>query len=244
MNEASGGFMIARTYAELIAALSDGDAGRILKGLVCEFWGCGEKTDLSENPLVNALYNSVVQTAKEIDDNYQAQREQKREAGRKGGLAKSRKSRSDEAALSGAKECCDGAKLNKSKVNKSKENKTKENEMKESKSKKSGAADAAPLATPPSAVLTPENKKILIDEYGASAVEAYEQKFERWKASKKAFNGDAFVTISKWLREDKPENKPDKPEMHKMHEHSDKIFGSLNMDLVEQYVTEKYSRLC
>ena len=34
--------MIARTYAELIAVLSDEEAGRILKGLIREFWGCGE----------------------------------------------------------------------------------------------------------------------------------------------------------------------------------------------------------
>ena len=215
--ENCGGFMIARIYAEMVAALSDEQAGRILRGLVYEFWGCGEKADVSANPLVSALYNSIAQTAKEIDDNYQAQRERKREAGRKGGLAKKAKSGSDKAELSSAKECLSGAKPNKSKVKENKENKS--NESKESK------------ASAPSAVLTTEQRNLLIDKYGKSAAETYEDKFERWKAAKKAFNGDAFTTISKWIEEDKPKRK------------SGGVQSSFDVEEIERAVFEKYKKL-
>ena len=87
--EQSGGFMIARTYAEFAAALSDEEAGRILKGLVYEFRGCSEKTAVSENPLLNALYNSILQSAMDIDDNYRVQLERRREAGRKSAKGRS-----------------------------------------------------------------------------------------------------------------------------------------------------------
>ena len=212
--EPSGGVMIARTYADFLAALSDEEAGRTFKGLIYEFWGCGEEVDaISDNPLVNVLYNSLVQTAKEIDENYQTQREQKREAGKKGGLAKAQKSSSAVAAPSGAKEClssaeesCDAAKLNKSKVNKSKVKENKENEMKVSESK----VNAPPAAehTPPAAALTEEQRDILIEKYGETAVVEYEQRYDKWSRSKAHCNANANSCISKWLKEDKPENKP------------------------------------
>ena len=217
--ENSGGFMIARTFAEMTAALSDEDAGRILKGLINEFWGYGEKADVSENPLLGALYNSIAQTAREIDDNYQAQREQKREAGRKGGLAKKQKSRPAEAEPSDAKECHSGAKLNKSKVNKSKENENKSNESKVSESKA--------VHTPPAAALTEEQREILVDKYGQSAVEEYEQRYARWSGSKAHCSANANSCISKWLSEDKPERK-------------NKGFGSLDIEMVERAVMERY----
>lgn len=84
--------------------------------------------------------------------------------------------------------------------------------------------------SPPSAALTPENRKTLIEEYGRSVVEAYEQKFERWKASKNACNADAFITISKWLQEDKPQRKDDG--------HS-----SFRAEDVEKSVAERYKKL-
>ena len=74
-----------------------------------------------------------------------------------------------------------------------KESKSKESKLKESKE-----------GSPPSASLAEEKRKILTEEYGSSAVEAYEQKFERWRASKHALNADAFLCISKWLQQDKP----------------------------------------
>ena len=209
--ENSGGFMIARTYAEMVAALSDEQAGRILRGLVYEFWGCGEKADVSESPLVSALYNSIAQTAKDIDDNYQAQREQKREAGRKSAKVRT--------ALNGVEQRSNGVELNKSKV---KESKAKENKSSESKESKAAA---------PSAVLTTEQRNLLIDKYGKSTAEAYEDKFERWKAGKKAFNGDAFTTISKWIDQDKPRQK------------SGGEYGSLFVEQVERAVAERYKKL-
>ena len=257
MNEPSGGFMIARTFAEMLAALSDQEAGRVLKGLICEFWGCGEKPSLSDNPLANALYKSVEQTAREIDDNYQSQRTKKIEAGRKGAEQRKQKSTvlnsaeasfnsaeasfnsaeassnsaeassgSAEASSNSAEASSGSAQLNKSKVSKTKENKSKENEKKESKENKA--------AEPPSAVLTDGQRKILTDEYGKSAAEAYEQRFERWKASKKAFNGDAFSTVTKWLNEDMPKNKPEKPPNGN---------SSFNAEEVERLVADKYKRL-
>ena len=209
--ENSGGFMIARTYAEMVAALSDEQAGRILRGLVYEFWGCGEKADVSESPLVSALYNSIAQTAKEIDDNYQAQREQKREAGRKSAKVRT--------ALNGVEQRSNGVELNKSKVKESKAKEKNTNESKESK------------APAPSAVLTTEQRNLLIDKYGKSTAETYEDKFERWKAAKKAFNGDAFATISKWIEEDKPKRKDGGGQ------------SSFDVTEIEKAVFEKYSKL-
>lgn len=84
----------------------------------------------------------------------------------------------------------------KSEKNDTKESKGKENKLKESKA-----------GSPPSAALTPENRKILIDQYGESAVDDYEKRFESWRASRKAYNADAFKTISKWLQDDKPKRK-------------------------------------
>ena len=104
----------------------------------------------------------------------------------------------------------------KSEKNDTKESKGKENKLKESK--------------PPAAALTPENRKILIEEYGRSVVEAYEQHFEHWKASKNAFNADAFVTISKWLSEDKPKKK-------------DEGNSSFNAEDVERLIRDKYKSL-
>lgn len=187
-HENSGGFMIARTYAEMVAALSDEEAGRTLKGLVYEFWGCGEKTAVSDSPVINALYNSIVQTAKEIDSNYQAQREQKREAGRKSAKLRT--------ALNGVEQRSNDVQLNKSKVKESKEKEKNSNESKVSESKSA-----------PSAVLTAEQRNLLIEKYGKAAADYYEERFERWKAGKKAFNGNAFTTVSKWIEEDKPKKK-------------------------------------
>ena len=227
--EPSGGFMIARTYAELVAALSDEEAGRALKGLIYEFWGCGEKTAVSENPLINALYNSMVQSAREIDDTYWAQRDQKREAGRKSAEARRRRSTPAAAALNGVEERSNSVELNKSKENKEKE--IKENKIKQSKAAPAAlAAEAAALPTPPSAALTPEKKKILVKKYGLYRVEQYEQRFAKWSAAKTVCNADAFKCISKWLEEDKPEK-------------SDGIYGSLLAEAAEKAVTEKYKKL-
>lgn len=221
-HEKSGGFMFARTYAELAAVLPDEEAGRILKGLICEFWGCGEKVDVSESPLVVALYNSIVQTAKEIDDNYQAQRERKREAGRKGAEATNKK-------FAAAAAVPDSAELNESKENKSNENKNKENKTKESKESKKTEPPAADTA-PPSAALTEQQKNILIDRYGRANVEAYEQRYDKWRSSKPVCKANAFVCISNWLKQDKAEEKAG-------------CTGSLLAENVEKAVIEKYRRL-
>ena len=77
-------------------------------------------------------------------------------------------------------------------------NDTKESKEKENKSQESKEG------LPPSASLTEEKRKILVEEYGRSTVDTYEQRFERWRASKQAANADAFLCISKWLQQDKP----------------------------------------
>ena len=82
---------------------------------------------------------------------------------------------------------------NKSEKNDTKESKEKENKLKESK--------------PPAALLAPDKRKILVEEYGASNVAAYEQRFQRWKASITNCKVDAFETIAKWMSEDKPPKK-------------------------------------
>ena len=206
--------MIARIYAEVVAAMSDEEAGRTLKGLVYEFWGCGKKDAVSDNPVINALYNRIAQTAKEIDDIYQARREQKRKAG-----IKSAKIRT---ALNGVEKCSNGVELNKSKVIESKENKNKSNESKVSENKETAA---------PSAVLTTEQRNLLAEKYGKAAAEAYVDKFEQWKAGKKAFNGNAFATVSKWIEEDKPKKA------------AAESSSSFNAADIERAVMERYRQL-
>lgn len=124
---------------------------------------------------------------------------------------------SEDVDISASNVCNDGQNVCNETTSKVKVSKEKKSELKESKS-------------PPSASLTPENRKTLIDEYGRSAVEAYEQKFERWRASRHAFNADAFFTISKWLHEDKPEQ-------------NDRGNSSFNAEDVEKVVMDKYKRL-
>ena len=223
--EQSGGFMIARTYAGLVAMLSDEEAGRVLKGLIHEFWNYGEGAAVSDDPLKNALYNSVLQSAREIDDSYWAEREQKREAGRKGAEARRQKNVAAPAALSGAEECCSSAKLNKNK-----ENKINKNKLNESKVKQTGAAEAADLLTPPSAALTEAQKKILVDKYGHSTVEQYERRFADWSAAKPVCNANAFKSISRWIEEDKPER-------------LSQTCSSFCAEAVEKAVSERYRRL-
>lgn len=218
--EPSGGFMIPRIFAEITSALSDDDAGRILKGLIYEFWGCGEKAAVSESPVVNAVYNSIVQAAKEIDSNYHAQRSQKRDAGRKSAEARRQKTDSSPTEFNAVEKCSNGVQLNKSKVNeKEKENKSNESNASEKKA-----------VTPPSAVLTDEQRNLLVDKYGESAVDAYEKRFERWKASKKAFNGNAGATLAKWMEEDRVEMKSGSG-------------SSFTAEMVERCVAERYRRL-
>lgn len=122
-----------------------------------------------------------------------------------------------ENGFSGKNEDKSGKNADKSGINDTKESKENERKSKES-------------ISPPAASLTDEKRKILIEEYGCSAVAAYEERFQRWRASKRAVNADAFFTISKWLQQDRPKGKAT--------EHS-----SFNAEDVERAVSEKYRRL-
>ena len=104
---------------------------------------------------------------------------------------------------------------------KSEKNDTKESKRKESKSKES---------KPPSAVLAPDKRKMLVEEYGVSNVAAYEQRFKRWLSSKTNCKADAFETIAKWLNEDKP---PIKKEGN----------SSFSVEDVERLEAERYKKL-
>ena len=63
-----------------------------------------------------------------------------------------------------------------------------------------------------SEALTPENRNLLVSQFGKAVVAAYEQRFERWRVSKNVRNVDAFETISRWLNEDKPKVDKNKSE--------------------------------
>ena len=102
--------------------------------------------------------------------------------------------------------------------------KVKSSKVKSSKEKEIEAKES----NPPSAVLTAEQRNLLFDKYGRTAVEACEQKFERWKASLKVFNGSAFTTVSKWLEEDKPPAGADK-------ECGSPLVEEVNRALIEKY---------
>lgn len=83
---------------------------------------------------------------------------------------------------------------------------------------------------PPAAALSPDKKKMLIAEYGAANVAAYEQRFLRWKSDKPNFKADMFETIARWLDEDKPA---------KMDEGN----SSFSAEAVEQAVSDRYRKL-
>lgn len=76
------------------------------------------------------------------------------------------------------------------------ENDTKESKVKESKVKERERGGAP---------LTPEQEKLLIDEYGKANVAAYRQKLDRWKAKKNITSCNEFELLARWLTEDKPQ---------------------------------------
>lgn len=108
---------------------------------------------------------------------------------------------------------------NKSEKNDTKESKGKENKIKESKAE-----------SPPSASLTAENRKILIDQYGKAVVDKYQKKFEDWRTSRKAYKADAYKTISDWLQKDMPKQKGN--------EHS-----SFRAEDVDKAIVAKYKKI-
>lgn len=81
-----------------------------------------------------------------------------------------------------------------------------------------------------SEALTPENRNLLVSQFGKAVVAAYEQRFERWRVSKNVRNVDAFETISRWLNEDKPKVDKNKSE------------SSFDVEEIERLVNEKYGR--
>lgn len=96
------------------------------------------------------------------------------------------------------------------------------NDAKESKGKEIKSDESKELP------LTDEKRKILIDKYGRAAVEDYEQRFERWKASKKVCHADAFLCISDWLEKDKPRRNE---------------YSSFNAEDIARAVNDRYRRL-
>ena len=81
-----------------------------------------------------------------------------------------------------------------------------------------------------SEALTPENRNLLVSQFGKAVVAAYEQRFERWRVSKNVRNVDAFEVISRWLHEDRPKVDKNKSE------------SSFDIEEVERLVNEKYGR--
>lgn len=76
-----------------------------------------------------------------------------------------------------------------------------EKSLKESKGKESKVKERERGAAP----LTPEQEKLLIDEYGKANVAAYKQKLDRWKAKKNITSCNEFELLARWLNEDKPQ---------------------------------------
>ena len=72
---------------------------------------------------------------------------------------------------------------------------------KQSKVKESKVKERERGAAP----LTPEQEKLLIDEYGKANVAAYKQKLDRWKAKKNITSCNEFELLARWLNEDKPQ---------------------------------------
>lgn len=104
-----------------------------------------------------------------------------------------------------------------------------QSKVKESKGKERRVKESKPSADFPgkSLTLSPENRKALVSEYGAAAVAAYEQRFERWRSAKGISSVDAFEVISRWMSEDKPQKSA--------------CSSSFDVEKVEKLAAEKYS---
>lgn len=82
-------------------------------------------------------------------------------------------------------------------------NDTKESKVKERESKVKGREKGA-------LPLTPEQEKLLCEEYGKANVAAYKDKLARWKAKRNVKSCNEFELLARWLNEDKPTVKREK----------------------------------
>lgn len=104
-----------------------------------------------------------------------------------------------------------------------------ENDTKESKGKEKEKESKLKGREKGASPLTPEQEKLLCEEYGKANVAAYKDKLARWKAKRNIKSCNEFELLARWLNEDKP---PVKQEA--------KAESSFNTEELDRIAFERY----
>ena len=212
-SEIPGGFMFTERYALFVANMSDEESGRILKGLIHAFWGYGKAIEQSDDPLRAALFDSILQSAQEINANYQKQLEQKRNAGLKSAEARSEKANGVQAAFNTAEQCSNGVELNKN-INENINENINLNSNSEIEDFTPSLTDSSPPPKKKKPVyhvygefqhvkLTDEQRQKLIESYGEQKIDEYIKRVDEYVQQHGKKYNDYHLTIKNWIERDK-----------------------------------------
>ena len=101
MDEGKKGFILFLNFLPVIDALTDEEAGRLIKAIMHH--ENGEEIDLTNDRLVQAAYLGITPQIDLQNEKWEKTKEARREAGRRGGLAKANDAKQTLANLSNAK---------------------------------------------------------------------------------------------------------------------------------------------
>ena len=101
MDEGKKGFILFLNFLPMIDALTDEEAGRLIKAIMHH--ENGEEIDLTNDRLVHAAYLGITPQIDLQNEKWEKTKEARREAGRRGGLAKSSNAKQTLANDSNAK---------------------------------------------------------------------------------------------------------------------------------------------
>ena len=253
-SEIPGGIMFVERYALFVANMSDEEAGRILKGLIYAFWGYGKAIEQSDDPLRVALFDSILQSAQEINANYQKQLEQKRNAGLKSAEARSEKANGVQAAFNTAEQCSNGVELNKNKNKNINEN-INLNSNSEIEDFTPSLTDSSPPPKKKKPVyhvygefqhvkLTDEQRQKLIESYGEQKTNEYIKRCDEYVEKTGKQYKNYLVTIRSWIeneRENSTERQQDNG--NNRYSMSDFLGNSMQTKPTPESEEEKYLKM-
>ena len=102
MYEGKKGFILFLNFLPMIDALTDEEAGRLIKAIMHH--ENGEEIDLTNDRLVQAAYLGITPQIDLQNEKWEKTKEARREAGRRGGLAKASNAKQSLASASNAKQ--------------------------------------------------------------------------------------------------------------------------------------------
>ena len=102
MDEGKKGFILFLNFLPMIDALTDEEAGRLIKAIMHH--ENGEEIDLTNDRLVQAAYLGITPQIDLQNEKWEKTKEARREAGRRGGLAKVSNAKQTLAKVSNAKQ--------------------------------------------------------------------------------------------------------------------------------------------